>query len=413
MENKKIQISEKLKDILVEIKDTSEIAKMLLDGVPQENLVKDFVDYISISESDPTKISYLNQERIEIVNRLGEDIWKSPKRYHCKPGGFVQKIFKGINSKSIEIFSNQYKSHLYEKQFQFKLVSGDEIAQNYIYSSYQNQNGSLGASCMKYDKCLSYFNIYQKNDIVKMLVMSSHNGFVMGRALLWDFQSNGKSWKIMDRIYTIRDEDYSHFFKKWAISNGYLWKEYQNWSNTLQFIENGSESREIKLDIQLKNWKFDYYPYLDTFKWFDSELGTLHNYIPNHFKSDDPRFQLLTLPDGKGENCDYLLFDDIDRKWIYKSDAIRIEDHNIITNAENCNWSDTLNKWILRSESEWNSDLQDHVYIDQSKIDPTLIQKRKEYLKKNMESRESLMKIFRGEAQNRIWTTEGELDTWQ
>ena len=132
MENKKIQISEKLKDILVEIKDTSEIAKMLLDGVPQENLVKDFVDYISISESDPTKISYLNQERIEIVNRLGEDIWKSPKRYHCKPGGFVQKIFKGINSKSIEIFSNQYKSHLYEKQFQFKLVSGDEIAQNYI-----------------------------------------------------------------------------------------------------------------------------------------------------------------------------------------------------------------------------------------------------------------------------------------
>ena len=50
------------------------------------------------------------------------------------------------------------------------------------------------------------------------------------------------------------------------------------------------------------------------------------------------------------------------------------------------------------------------IYIDSSKIDPTLIQKRREYLKKNMESRESLMKIFengyRYQGESQMWSVE-------
>jgi len=393
---KTINISEKFKEILLEIKDTSEVANLLLNGVPEENLVKDPIDWISISESDPTKISYLNSDRVISINKSGGDLWTSPMRYHCKPGSFVSKILKGISPKSVEIFSNQYKSHLYEKQFHFRIVSGSDIVYNYLSTSYQNQNGSLGASCMKYDKCEQYFGIYEKNDdVVKMLVMTSHNGFVMGRALLWDFQSGGKSWKVMDRIYTIKDEDYSHFFKKWAIQNGYIWKKFQNWGNTIQFIGKDGELGELRLDIQLKNWKFKHYPYLDTFKWFDSEMGTLHNYLPSHFDIKDSRFQLLTIPDGRGESCDYLQFDDIDRNWIYKSESIRIEDRNIVTNCNNCDWSETLDRYILKSESVWNEELQDNIYKDLSKIDPLILEERIKHVKSHGISKDLLVKMFK------------------
>lgn len=397
---KKLNISAKFREVLMEIKDTSEIAQLLIAGIPNENLPKDPVDYISISESDPTKISYLNEERIQLIQKLGEDIWTSKRRYHCKPGSFVSKVLKGVSAKSVETFSNQYKSHLYEKQFSFKIVSGGEIPKNYIFHNYQSQSGSLGASCMKYEKCESYFGIYENNPQVKMLIMTSHNGFVMGRALLWEFESGGKTWKVMDRIYTIKDEDFSHFFKKWGIENGYIWKSHQNWGNTLQFVDKDGDLGELKLDIQLEDWEFDYYPYLDTFKWFDSKKGTLHNYLPSHFVVNDSRFQLLTLPDGKGENCDYLVFDDIDRKWMYKSEAIRIEDHNIITNGENCTWSETLNKYILKSEAAWDPNLDDYIYKDVSKIDPILIENRKKFLSKHLKSKDLLFEMFRSGFQN-------------
>ena len=38
-------------------------------------------------------------------------------------------------------------------------------------------------------------------------------------------------FKLMDRIYTICDEEYSSYFKKWASKNDYLHKKEQNWHN--------------------------------------------------------------------------------------------------------------------------------------------------------------------------------------
>jgi hypothetical protein len=52
------------------------------------------------------------------------------KRFHIKPGGFISKVFKNINPKDVEIFSNVFE--LNQKSLsKFKVVSGSDIKKYY------------------------------------------------------------------------------------------------------------------------------------------------------------------------------------------------------------------------------------------------------------------------------------------
>ena len=110
-------------------------------------------------------------------------------------------------------------------------------------------------------------------DIKKAKTLTHQDNRLIGRALLWDFDS----YKIMDRIYTICDEDLSFYFKQWATKNGYLYKSEQNWFNTIFFEQIGTGKKEFKLEVKLPNIKQHYYPYMDTFLYYDAEQGRLSN----------------------------------------------------------------------------------------------------------------------------------------
>jgi hypothetical protein len=374
-----INSSESFRNYLSRFKKTSEIADILhKERIDKDIVLENHIDYISISEGDPTKISYLTKERIELIKSRNECLWTSSKRFHCKPGAFVSKILKDISSKSIESFSNQYKSLATQQEFKFEIVDGAKIKDFYYQESYVSQKGSIGASCMKYEKCKKYFNIYSENpDVVKMLIMKNENDLILGRSLVWNFTWEGVDYKIMDRIYTTKDEELSIFFKNWASDNGYLYKKHQNWSNTLQF--EGSES-EVRVGIKLKNFTFDYYPYLDTFKWVDFEKGILYNYLPNYFKRENKYHRLSCGPEGYTEWADYLSFDEIDRNWGYKGDIINVD--GIMTSIGNCVYSETFDKYILKKDSIWSAELRDYIYSDRLKIDINLIKKRLNLLNK-------------------------------
>ena len=226
-------ISEELKAVLSEIESDSQVARLLLKKRhDKEDLVDDPINFISVAQ-DKTKVSYLTTDRIAKI----EDpslYWSSSRRFAVKPGGFISKLFKDIPAKEVEKFSNLYRAQSNKAKFTFKIVDGDYIKTYYHINSYAQERGTLGASCMKYDNCQDYLGIYTENtDKVKLLVMLNEDGGLMGRALLWDFDTN----KIMDRIYTIADEEFVFQFKKWATDNGYLYKSEQNWYNTL-FFEN-------------------------------------------------------------------------------------------------------------------------------------------------------------------------------
>ncbi len=358
-----LSISNDFKKIIERFSTSSIVAKKLLGQLSKDELVEDHIDFISISHEDKNKISYLNSQRISMLKKSGNDLWTSPSRYHCKPGAFIGKIFKGISPKEVEIFSNLYRYNSNKKDFQFKTVQGSLVRDYYHQRVYNSQSGSLGASCMKYDRCVDNFlNIYVDNKNVSLLVMFGNDDTIYGRALLWNaLNEKGETVKVMDRIYTTKDEEYSPYFKDWASENGYLYKSYQNWANPLQF-ELDKKNEEIKLEVNIIQSIYSYYPYFDTFKWLDVEKNKLYNYLPSHFNSDQSLFRVLALPDGGYQNSDYFLFDEIDRGYFYRGDMIWLENRSIYTSTRNCYYSETLGLYILRDDATYYDDLQDYHY---------------------------------------------------
>jgi hypothetical protein len=372
-----IFISEQFRNILEIFKDKSEIARTLLyKRLNKEILVDEHINFICVSKNDLTKISYLTTERIENISKSDtDDYWTSSKRFACKPGSFVGKILKDISPKEVENFASLYKTFSSKIDIEFKIVSGDDILKYYHHENYFNQHGSLGNSCMKNNSCQEYFDIYTQNPMVSMLVMLAPNEKLLGRALLWHIGDE----KIMDRIYTIQDETHFHHMAKWAIENGYVHKAYQNWQSCQTFFD-GQKELEKKLSIQLSKWNFKEYPYLDSFKWLDMKTGQLTNYQPEHFKNDSRSgdFRTLTTSCGGHEYGDYLGFCEIDREYGHRSDIVEIDGRFV--NTRHCNFSDTLNSWILRIESTYSEELEDYIYVDLSRMDKNLINRRLEHL---------------------------------
>jgi hypothetical protein len=347
-----ILISDDLRNVLKEIESESIVASLLLKKRhSKEELVDSPVNYISVSHDDKTKISYLTTDRMKSLD--SDTYWTSNSRYKGKPGAFVSKLFKDIPSKEVEKFSNLFRTQSAKASFTFKVVDGDEIKKYYHYSSYASERGSLGVSCMKHDHCQKVLKLYTKNtDQVKMLIMLDDNNALIGRALLWDLESN----KIMDRIYTQLDEDFSFHFKKWATENGYLYKSEQNWFNTLFFENLNIKRKELQLEFNLGTNPRKY-PYMDTFKFVNLESGRLFNYIPENVS-----VRTLTSSDGGYHDGDHLRFDGIDKVFRYRNEAKWLNYLNIYTSHTNCNYSNVNETYILRENCSYDNELDDYIF---------------------------------------------------
>lgn len=370
-------ISEELRAVLSEIESDSQVAKLLLKKRhDKEDLVDDPINFISVAQ-DKTKISYLTTDRIAKIEDSSQ-YWSSSRRFAVKPGGFISKLFKDISAKEVEKFSNLYRAQANKVQFELKVIEGGEILKYYHYKSYAGERGTLGASCMKHDSCQDYLGVYTENtNKVKMLVMLNADGMLMGRALLWDFDTH----KIMDRIYTIADEEFAFYFKKWSTDNGYLYKSEQNWYNTLYFENLSTPKQELKLQIKLENFQFRRYPYVDTFKFFDEEKGLLLNYM------EGQQFRTLCASDGGKYGSDYLAFDDIDRVLRHRGDTAYLRYLDIRTSQNNLRYSDINDEYILDKDSKYDEELGDYIFNEENDKYNNVerIQERRDYLKKRME----------------------------
>jgi len=353
-----IYISDDLRNVLNVIEAESEVAALLLKRRHnREDLAESYVNYISISKQDRTKLSYLSQDRIDALDP--QEYWTSSRRYIAKPGAFIAKVFNNVSAKEVEKFSNLFRSQAAKAPFRFEVVKGDAIKDFYYYESYQSSDrGSLGVSCMKHEHCQKFFDLYTENEEnVSMLAMFNDKNRLIGRALLWDFDSH----KIMDRIYTYNDEELSFYFKQWATEHGYFYKSEQNWFNTMFFEQIGSGKKEFKLEVKLPNIKQHYYPYMDTFKFIDLEKGILYNYIPE----DTSSLKTLTSSDGSKHPSDYLVFDDIDRVMRYRNDAAYITYLNIWTGRQNVIYSNYNDKWILNKDARYENLLDDYIFNEE------------------------------------------------
>lgn len=367
-----LQITENFRKVIQKFREQSFVAKLLLDNHLVDNIIQEnHVDFIDISSADITKVSYMTKDRLN-KPLPGENPWTSPRRFFTRPGAFVSKVFKDIPSKEIEIFANLFTSFSTERKEKFEIIKGSEIKDYYLGNSYLDDTGSLGNSCMKYKKCQSYFDIYSENDNISLLALMM-DGKIIGRALLWE------DIKLMDRIYTIKDDEFFGLFRKWAIDNGYIFKNKQNFTNTLSFTD-GKDIFEREFKVKLKVSELDRYPYLDTFKWLDTLTGTLYNYKPFHFSERNRNSErVLVSPEGSYEESNFLYLDEIKREYRYKNEIINA--CGFQTTSESCNFSNTHDKYILKENSKYSDELEDYIYSDNSKNDEEKIKLRIELIK--------------------------------
>ena len=235
----------------------------------------------------------------------------SIKSSDVKVGRFVTNLLTkaGIEfkPKEIEEFVDKYKSALKLKKEsfnRFEIVKGEDIRKWYFKDNYKSEDGTLGSSCMRYAKCQKFLDIYVENDSVSLIILKSKtdNEKIIGRALLWDAtlvndteDTEDSDIKFMDRIY-INDSADTEFFIQFAIKNGFYYKKKQDYSATpLVFNKKILSDDESLIKVSISSGDYNYYPYIDTVKFYDSEDGILTN-----DDSDGYEYELTDTDGGNG-----------------------------------------------------------------------------------------------------------------
>lgn len=246
------------------------------------------INYIAPAEKD--LVSFLPMKKVKSLS-IFDDPYQHKLRSKVKVGKLVSKLLDenfikqhNVKDVHIEAFVNLYKSWFDTSNYSFHIVEGEEIRKWYSARSYDTPSiGTLWNSCMRYDERLKFLDLYCKN--LKMLVMTNQTPDgpkLRARALLWDNVEVIKpkdiypdKIKVMDRIYTIFDSDVISM-KKWAEENGYIPKFEQN-SKSHQVFDIKGEPQLITCKVSLQHLQFKYYPYLDTFPFFNPDNEYLTN----------------------------------------------------------------------------------------------------------------------------------------
>ena len=284
-------------------------------------------------------------------------------------GRFVGKIFREVikvplSDQTIEKFVNEFKSmYDFEKDGtnRLELVSGEDIRKWYLNTNYSEVRGQLGNSCMRYDTCQPYLNIYVDNpEVCSLLVMWADPGKtkICGRALIWTLTTGEK---VMDRIYTVADYQ-QELFIKWANDNQITW------------VQNLSGVNEI----QLKKWEYTYYPYMDNFLCLNIETGILCDDSslwpsPGWYKLQNTGGAPLTDNVVWSEyNGDYITQDEAvwcepEGEWCHENDAIYLEykDVYVSPNAEVV-YSEFHSGNFYSDDCVYSDCLGDNLYVDEA-----------------------------------------------
>lgn len=283
-----------LDDLYIEHPDCN----IIKDLISADNLSNDLIDNSDNKEKISSLNKLINNEARMLAFRYNtfeisylpkgkkcvytnSEVWSRENRQKAKPARIFQKLLvKKYTNREFENFSNWLKAQMLNCEF--SIVSGEDITKWYCYTNYFNEDGSLGNSCMRYDECSEYFEIYENH--AKMLITTKDN-LLTGRAIIWEI--NGKTY--LDRIYTVW-EYLENQFIEYARQHGWCYREdnsllsdgeYQRWFTP---DNNYKTAKEINLTIKL-NRVYECMPYMDSFRYYNNKDNSI-NTKPFHGKID-------------------------------------------------------------------------------------------------------------------------------
>ena len=266
--------------------------------------------YDTIQKNIQTKKHFnidLNNDIISNVTDFGDD-----NLVTIKDGRHIRKIkpsklLKEKDSSDLEKATNIFKSFKNKDKMKFELLSGDGCQKGFYQEEY-DKNGShyLKNDCMRYKIAQNWFQLLEKNPDVFSVLYSFREDIPTNKGLAGFvilIKIDGKTY--YDRIYGYDIED-AILIEKECIDRGYI-NVFEGYDD---MVKTGN-----KYKVKLKNYIFDNYPYMDTFRNLDFTNGTLFNYNPNIPTYHKGMFTLCSTSGSVYYNADNLHFEHPD--WVY------------------------------------------------------------------------------------------------
>lgn len=315
--------------------NTRKVALVLLETEDRENK-QDKYSLIDITDSND-KISLIQvgridkyfpnftEDDIEEIIEPDSELWTN-SRIEFKLGKWVKRIYEIVNKTTIdnsvlEEFVNSYKADYDKNDNRILEVEGEDIRKYYLEYNYSKNVGQLGNSCMRYESCQSYFDIYVYNpEVCKLLIMLDEDGKLKGRAILWTLDDGSK---YVDRIYTSYDSD-KLLFTIYANENGY-----------------SSYPISTRINVELKEYEFDEYPYMDTLTSLNLNSGELTSaYV------DSEEWVILQQTDGRHS----------------QNAGVYSEYLDIMISDDDAVWCENINSYAPRDNSFWMAHRDEYGY---------------------------------------------------
>jgi hypothetical protein len=220
---------------------------------------------------------YCEMEAVfEVVSFNKELAYYDPKRrYHGSVGKITRRIFmelgESVDDKMVEAFVTSFKIESYKEcgedgDLIYEELKGEDIRWAYHEDNYYAQSGDLGNSCMRYNKCQDYLDIYAENPEKISLAVLKKEGKIAARSLLWDIMDT-KNAIYHDRVYFIDEKTKLTLEAK------------------LQSLGYKDAYRGDNLTVNLNKVDFTYYPYMDSFRclslrgWISTDSGSYDYYL--------------------------------------------------------------------------------------------------------------------------------------
>lgn len=365
----RLHYSDEFRKILDKVsKKNNRYAKFLLHA-EDSNQISDIYTLVDVTDKNDT-ISFIQVNRIlranpdtktytdddvyflprNITNDKSNEFWNKG-RTNIGVGRWLRRIVTEVHKSSItdadiETFVNQYKAAVDGDELNnFELVSGEDIKKWYHENNYLERRGQLGNSCMRYNSCQTFLDIYVKNpEVCQLLILKSEDDKdkITGRALIWKL-TDGSYY--IDRIYTINDSDkllFNDFFDKWLIKNSYSVSD-QN------------------LEVKLGDHTYSKYPYMDTFVVYNPTTKILS-------EDEDlwPGQGYIKLQDTQGG---FEREDGVWSEWysehISREDSVWCENINSYIYAEDAVYLDYRDEWVYPNDSiVWSDFHSESFYKD-------------------------------------------------
>ena len=214
-----------------------------------------------VSTGNYPRVIGVEFERTEVIM---PQVWNFKKRYHTSVGKLIRRIFKDkYSDRDITSFSEAYASLITVANplYDFQIMEGEQVKWAYHENNYHTHTNTLGSSCMRYDRCQSYFDIYTKDPSKVKIGVLLKGGKVAARAILWNL---GDYWAY-DRIYSTRTET-ENLLKSTLETAGYrrIWQTSGHYS--------------LKIDLS----DIARFPYVDTLHCYHPDDQILSNYGEGH-----------------------------------------------------------------------------------------------------------------------------------